>query len=57
MAKFRIEHRYPCYAGGCMPHHGYFVQVLKEGFPNKWVDVVGFAKKEKAEKLKELLEK
>ena len=33
MAKYRIEHRYPCYAnGGCIPHDGYFVQKLDEGF-------------------------
>lgn len=57
MAKYRIEHRYPCYAGGCIPHDGYFVQVLKEGFlTDKWVDITGFTKLEKAIKLKKILE-
>ena len=29
MTKYRIKHRYPCYAnGGCIPHDGYFVQKL-----------------------------
>ena len=39
MAKYRIEHRYPCYVnGGCIPYDGYFVQVLKEGFfTDKWL--------------------
>jgi hypothetical protein len=57
MKKFRIEHRYPCYAnGGCIPHDGYFVQKLKEGFfTNKWVDIKGFGDKKKAEELLELL--
>ena len=33
MARYRIEHRYPCYAnGGCIPYDGYFVQKLEEGF-------------------------
>lgn len=57
MAKYRIEHRYPCYPdGSCIPHDGYFVQVLKEGFlTDKWVDVKGFGDKAKAEELLELL--
>lgn len=43
MVRYRIEHRYPCYAnGGCIPHDGYFVQKLKEGlFTDKWVDIKG----------------
>ncbi len=51
MAKYRIEHRYPCYVnGGCIPHDGYFVQVLKEGFfTDKWGDIKGFGDKKKAE--------
>ena len=53
MAKYRIEHRYPCYpGGGCIPHDGYFVQVLKEGFfTDKWVDIKGFGDRERAEQL------
>ena len=56
--KYRIEHRYPCYPGGtCIPHDGYFVQRLSEVFfRDKWVDVKGFASKQDAEKLKEILE-
>ena len=30
MAKYRIEHRYPCYNGGCIPYDGYFVQKLEK---------------------------
>ena len=57
MAKYRIEHRYPCYPGGsCIPHDGYFVQVLQEGFfINKWVDIKGFGNREKAEELLKIL--
>ncbi len=57
MAKYRIEHRYPCYInGGCIPYDGYFVQVLEEGnFRNRWVDIKGFGDKEDAEELLELL--
>ena len=53
MAKYRIEHRYPCYVkGGCIPHDGYFVQVLKEGFfTDKWVNIKGFGDRKSAEKL------
>lgn len=57
MAKYRIEHRYPCYAnGGCIPHDGYFVQKLEEGFfTDKWVDIKGFGDRERAEELLEIL--
>ena len=57
MAKYRIEHRYPCYpGGGCIPYDGYFVQKLKEGFfTDKWVDIKGFGDKKKAEELLETL--
>jgi len=57
MPRYRIEHRYPCYPGGvCIPYDGYFVQVLKEGFfTDKLVDVKGFADRDKAEELLELL--
>ena len=57
MVKYRIEHRYPCYpGGGCIPHDGYFVQKLKEGFfTDKWVDIKGFGDKKKAEELLEIL--
>ena len=52
MAKYRIEHRYPCYNGGCIPYDGYFVQVLKEGsFTDKLVDIKGFGDRERAEEL------
>lgn len=52
MAKYRIEHRYPCYNGGCIPHDGYFVQVLKEEiFTYNWVDIKGFGDRKSAEKL------
>lgn len=55
MARYRIIHRFPCY-DGCIPVDGYFVQVLKEGFfSDKWVDVKGFASKEKAEQLLKIL--
>ena len=38
MARYRIDHRYPCYAnGGCIPHDGYFVQKLKEGIARDMV--------------------
>lgn len=51
MPRYRIVQRFPCY-NGCIPIDGYFVQVLKEGvFFDKWVDVKGFASKEKAEQL------
>jgi hypothetical protein len=58
MPKYRIISKYPCYpGGGCIPYTGYFVQVLKEGlFKSKWVDVKGFAKREKAEELLKLLQ-
>lgn len=57
MAKYRIEHRYPCYTnGGCIPHDGYFVQKLKVGFfTDKWVDIKGFDDKKKAELLLRIL--
>jgi hypothetical protein len=57
MAKYRIKHKYPCYAnGGCIPYDGYFVQVLKEGFfSDKWIDIKGFGNKEEAEELLEIL--
>lgn len=57
MVRYRIDHRYPCYAnGGCIPHDGYFVQKLEEGFfTDKWVDVKGFGDKKKAEELLEIL--
>ena len=57
MARYRIEHRYPCYAkGGCIPYDGYFVQVLKESlFGDIWVDIKGFGNKENAENLLNLL--
>jgi predicted aminopeptidase len=30
MAKYRIEHLYPCYpGGGCIPYDGYFVKCSK----------------------------
>lgn len=58
MAKYRIQHRYPCYpGGGCIPYDGYFVQVLKHGFlTDKWVDVKGFAERERAEELLKILQ-
>lgn len=57
MAKYRIEHRYPCYDGGCIPYDGYFVQKLKEGFfTDKWVDIKGFGDKRRAEELLKILE-
>lgn len=57
MAKYRIDHRYPCYAnGGCIPYDGYFVQRLEEGFfCDKWVDIKGFGDRERAEELLEIL--
>jgi hypothetical protein len=57
MAKYRIEHQYPCYpSGSCIPYDGYFVQVLKEGFfTNKWINIKGFTDKESAENLLNLL--
>ena len=57
MAKYRIEHRYPCYANGsCIPHDGYFVQTLQEGFfTDKWVNIKGFGDRKKAEELLEIL--
>lgn len=57
MAKYRIEHRYPCYPGGsCIPYDGYFVQILKEGFFTKeWVDIKGFVDRESAENLLNIL--
>ena len=56
MAKYRIEHRYPCYANGVFPHDGYFVQKLEEGFfTDKWVDIKGFGDKKKAEELLKIL--
>ena len=57
MAKYRIEHRYPCYAnGGYIPHDGYFVQKLKEGFfYDKWVDIKGFGDRKMAEELLKIL--
>lgn len=57
MAKYRIDHRYPCYAnGGCIPYDGYFVQRLEEGFFfDKWVDIKGFGDRERAEELLEIL--
>ena len=57
MTKYRIEHRYPCYAnGGCISYDGYFVQKLKEGFlTDKWVDIKGFGDRKKAEELLEIL--
>ncbi len=59
MAKYRIEHRYPCYPGGsCIPKDGYFVQVLQEGFlRDKWIDVKGFGSRKQAEEFKKILEK
>lgn len=56
--KYRIEPRYPCYFnGGCLPNTGYFVQVLQQGFlSSKWVDIKGFATKEKAQEFKKMLE-
>lgn len=58
MPRYRIEHRYPCYPGGCcIPYDGYFVQVLQERFfTDKWVDVKGFGDRENAEKLLKALE-
>lgn len=57
MTKYRIERRYPCYVnGGCIPHDGYFVQKLKEGFfTDKWVDIKGFGDKKKAVELLKML--
>ena len=57
MAKYRIEHRYPCYVnGGCIPYDAYFVQKLEEGFfRDKWVDIKGFGDKERAQQLLDLL--
>lgn len=57
MAKYRIEHRYPCYSsGGCIPHDGYFVQKLEEGFfTDKWVDIKGFGDMGRAEELLNIL--
>lgn len=57
MAEYRIERRYPCYAnGGCIPHDGYFVQKLKEGFfTDKWVDIKGFGDRERAKELLNIL--
>lgn len=57
MAKYRIEHRYPCYANsGCIPYDGYFVQKLEEGFfTDKWVDIKGFGDRKKAEELLKIL--
>lgn len=57
MAKYRIEHKYPCYVnGGCIPYDGYFVQMLQEGFlTDKWIDIKGFGDKEEAERLLEQL--
>ena len=57
MSQYRIEHRYSCYVnGGCIPHDGYFVQKLKEGFfTSKWIDVKGFKDKKKAEELLKIL--
>ena len=57
MAKYRIEHRYPCYVnGGCIPYDVYFVQKLEEGFfRDKWVDIKGFGDKERAQQLLDLL--
>ena len=57
MKKYRIEHRYPCYGGGCIPYDGYFVQVRKKGvLSDEWIDITGFTNREKAEKLKKMLE-
>jgi hypothetical protein len=57
MAKYRIEHRYPCYNGGCIPYDGYFVQKLEEGFfTGKWVDIKGFDTQERAKELLKILE-
>ena len=57
MAKYRIEHRYPCYAnGGCIPYDGYFVQKLEERFfTDKWIDIKGFGDRERAEELLKIL--
>ena len=57
MAKYRIEHRYPCYAnGGCIPYDGYFVQKFEKGIlTDRWVDIKGFGDKKKAEELLEIL--
>jgi hypothetical protein len=57
MAKYRIVHKYPCYAnGGCIPHDGYFVQKLEKGFfADKWVDIKGFGDRERAEELLKIL--
>ena len=57
MAKYRIEHRYPCYpGGGSIPYDGYFVQMLHEGFfIDKWVDINGFGDRERAEELLNIL--
>ena len=58
MKKYRIVTKYPVYVNnGCIPHTGYFVQKLKEGFfRKKWVDVKGFIDKQKAENLLKALE-
>ena len=56
MAKYRIEHRYPCYNGGCIPYDGYFVQKLEERFFfDKWIDIKGFGDRERAEELLKIL--
>lgn len=57
MTKYRIKHRYPCYANGsCIPYDGYFVQKLKEGFfTDKWFDIKGFGDRKKAEELLKIL--
>lgn len=52
MTRYRIQNKYPCYNGGCIPYDGYFVQVLQEGFfYNKWVDIKGFDNRKRAEEL------
>lgn len=56
--QYRIEPRFPCYInGGCLPNTCYFVQVKQEGFLfDKWVDVKGFATKQKARDFIKMLE-
>lgn len=56
--QYRIEPHFPCYINGeCLPSTCYFVQVKQEGFLfDKWVDVKGFATKQKAREFIKMLE-